>query len=45
MLRNNSLVCFEMDIDQELMRSKDRCSMRYRSVIGHGLAAIVEGRD
>ncbi len=44
MLRNNNLVCFEMDIDQELIRSPDRCSMRYRSVIGHGLATIVEER-
>ena len=42
MIRNNSLVCFEMDIDQELIRSIDRCSMRYRSVIGSGLARIVE---
>ncbi|HEX7445527.1 MAG TPA: pyridoxamine 5'-phosphate oxidase family protein [Methanothrix sp.] len=44
MLRSNSLVCFEMDIDQELMRSIDRCGMRYRSVIGQGLASIAEGR-
>jgi nitroimidazol reductase NimA-like FMN-containing flavoprotein (pyridoxamine 5'-phosphate oxidase superfamily) len=34
-----------MDIDQELIRSIDRCSMRYRSVIGSGLARIVEERD
>ena len=45
MIRNNRLVCFEMDIDQELIRSIDRCSMRYRSVIGSGLARIVEERD
>ena len=45
MIRNNCLVCFEMDIDQELIRSIDRCSMRYRSVIGSGLARIVEERD
>ena len=44
MLRSNSLVCFEMDIDQELIRSIDGCSMRYRSVIGEGKAAIAEGR-
>ena len=45
MIRNNRLVCFEMDIDQELIRSIYRCSMRYRSVIGSGLARIVEERD
>ena len=45
MMRNNRLVCFEMDIDQELIRSIDRCSMKYRSVIGRGLARIVEERD
>ena len=45
MLRNDRRVCFEMDIDQELIRSIDRCSMRYRSVIGSGLARIVEERD
>jgi len=45
MLRNNRRVCFEMDIDQELIRSIDRCSMRYRSVIGSGSARIVEERD
>ena len=45
MLRRNNLVCFEMDIDQELIRSLDRCSMRYRSVIGQGSAAIVKKRD
>lgn len=45
MLRNNRLVCFEMDIDQELIRSIDRCSMRYRSVIGSGLASIVVEQD
>jgi hypothetical protein len=45
MMRNNRHVCFEMDIDQELIRSIDRCSMRYRSVIGSGLARIVEERD
>jgi uncharacterized protein len=42
MIRNNRQVCFEMDIDQELIRSIDRCSMRYRSVIGSGLASLVE---
>ena len=45
MLHNNGRVCFEMDIDQELIRSMDRCSMRYRSVIGYGLASIVEEQD
>jgi nitroimidazol reductase NimA-like FMN-containing flavoprotein (pyridoxamine 5'-phosphate oxidase superfamily) len=45
MLRKNSRVCFEMDIDHELIRFKDRCSMRYRSVIGFGKASMVEDQE
>jgi nitroimidazol reductase NimA-like FMN-containing flavoprotein (pyridoxamine 5'-phosphate oxidase superfamily) len=41
-LKRNSQICFEMDIDCELVRSGDRCSMRYRSVIGNGYASLVE---
>jgi uncharacterized protein len=41
-LRINSRVCFEMDIDQELVRRGNSCSMRYRSVIGNGQAVFIE---
>lgn len=46
-LRRNSRVCFEVDIDQELVRRKTACQwgMRYRSVIGFGRAFFVEGRE
>ena len=41
-LKKNPKVSFEMDIDWELVRSGDRCNMRYRSVIGFGDASLVE---
>ena len=33
-------VCFEMDIDWEVVRSGDHCNMRYRSVIVFGKATL-----
>jgi len=44
MIRNNSCVCFEFDIDLELIQNSEPChwSMRYKSVIGHGEATLVE---
>ncbi|HWQ19826.1 MAG TPA: pyridoxamine 5'-phosphate oxidase family protein [Methanotrichaceae archaeon] len=44
-LMKNSRVCFEMDIDQELVRSGNSCSMRYRSVIGFGRASFIEDAE
>lgn len=43
-LRENNEVCFEMDIDHELIRADQPCSseMKYRSVIGFGRACFVE---
>jgi uncharacterized protein len=41
-LKRNPKVCFEMDIDHVLVRTADRCSMHYRSVIGFGKASFVE---
>jgi len=41
-LHKNSKVCFEMDIDQELICSGDGCTMRYRSVIGTGKASFLD---
>lgn len=42
-LRMNNLVCFEMDIDHELVRAGLPCEseMKYRSVIGFGQASFV----
>jgi len=42
MLRKNKYVCFEMDIDHELVRADLPCEseMKYRSVIGFGQASL-----
>ena len=44
MLRKNNNVCFEIDIDRELVKGKKacNCSMKYRSVIGFGKAELIE---
>jgi len=46
-LRKNNNVCFEIDIDQELVKGKKacNCSMKYRSVIGFGKAELIEDID
>ena len=43
-LRRNDKVCFEFDIDGEVVKSGDPCrwGMRYQSVIGFGRAVFVE---
>jgi len=43
-LEKNSRVCFEVDVDQELVRGAQPCewSFNYRSVIGFGNAVFVE---
>jgi len=43
-LRQNPRVCFEVDVDQELVRGAQPCnwSLRYRSVIGFGNAVLIE---
>jgi nitroimidazol reductase NimA-like FMN-containing flavoprotein (pyridoxamine 5'-phosphate oxidase superfamily) len=43
-LRRNSGVCFEFDVDLEIVPSGSACewSMRYRSVVGFGDASLVE---
>ncbi len=43
-IRENPRVCFEVDIDHEVVRREGSCnwSIRYRSVIGFGMASIVE---
>ena len=44
MLRKNSKVCFEFDLDHQLVADEEACKwgMKYRSVIGFGKASIVE---
>ncbi|MDT8301144.1 MAG: pyridoxamine 5'-phosphate oxidase family protein [Sedimentisphaerales bacterium] len=43
-LRKNNNVCFEIDIDQELVKGKKacNCTMKYRSVIGFGKAELID---
>ncbi len=43
-LRKNNRVCFEFDIDHELVKGDNACNwgMKYRSVIGFGRASFVE---
>jgi nitroimidazol reductase NimA-like FMN-containing flavoprotein (pyridoxamine 5'-phosphate oxidase superfamily) len=48
MIRQNSTVCFEVDIDMEIRDGeKTACnwSTAYRSVIGYGKAALIEDFD
>ncbi|MDP6627262.1 MAG: pyridoxamine 5'-phosphate oxidase family protein [Methanopyri archaeon] len=46
-LRGNGKVCFEVDVDTEVIPAKSPCGwgMRYASVIGFGTASIVEDLD
>src|SRR5512145_1123994 len=43
-LKKNPRVCFEADIETEVMVAEDPCkyNVRYRSVIGHGQAKLLE---
>lgn len=44
MIRRNNCVCFEFDINAEIVESQEVCDwgMRYRSVIGFGKADILD---
>jgi hypothetical protein len=44
MLKKNNLVCFEMDIEHEIIKEGKACDwgMKYRSIIGMGRLKIVE---
>jgi nitroimidazol reductase NimA-like FMN-containing flavoprotein (pyridoxamine 5'-phosphate oxidase superfamily) len=46
-IRENPHVCFEVDIDQELVPADTPCAwtVRYRSVIGWGKARLVESAE
>jgi len=43
-LKNNNKVCFEFDIDHEIVEADDACkwTMKYQSVIGVGKGSIIE---
>jgi len=45
MIRSNNTVCFEIDIDHEIVKEENACgwSMKYHSIIGFGKAFFVEG--
>jgi nitroimidazol reductase NimA-like FMN-containing flavoprotein (pyridoxamine 5'-phosphate oxidase superfamily) len=47
MIRQNPRVCFEVDVDEELVRKGAPCawSVRYRSVIGWGQAAFITAEE
>ena len=44
MMRKNNTICFEIDVDTELMQAENPCkwSMKYYSVIGFGRAFLLE---
>ncbi|MHC4479195.1 MAG: pyridoxamine 5'-phosphate oxidase family protein [Planctomycetota bacterium] len=43
-LRKNNNVCFEVDIDHEIIKAEQACDwgMKYKSVIGFGKAVFIE---
>jgi nitroimidazol reductase NimA-like FMN-containing flavoprotein (pyridoxamine 5'-phosphate oxidase superfamily) len=47
LLKKNRTVCFEFDVDTIAVPSDTSCgwTMRYRSVIGYGIASFVEDPD
>lgn len=47
MIKTNNRVCFEMDIDHEVVKAGNPCdwNMKYRSVIGYGKAFVLEDID
>ncbi len=47
MINSNPNVCFEFDINSEIVKADDPCkwSMKYQSVIGFGKATLVESKN
>ncbi|OGS21722.1 MAG: pyridoxamine 5'-phosphate oxidase [Elusimicrobia bacterium RIFOXYA2_FULL_39_19] len=47
MIKNNSQVCFEIDIDTQIIQADKPCNwgMDYRSVIGFGKAVLLEDKQ
>lgn len=46
-LKKNNIICFEVDVDAELISADTACGygMKYRSVVGSGRAQFVEDRE
>jgi nitroimidazol reductase NimA-like FMN-containing flavoprotein (pyridoxamine 5'-phosphate oxidase superfamily) len=46
-IKKNQKVCFEFDINTEIVKAEDAChwSMKYKSVIGFGKAVLLEDLD
>jgi nitroimidazol reductase NimA-like FMN-containing flavoprotein (pyridoxamine 5'-phosphate oxidase superfamily) len=46
-IRKNQKVCFEFDINTEIVKAEDAChwSMKYQSVIGFGKAVFLEDKE
>lgn len=46
-MRRNNNVCFEVDVDVEMVPGAEACewSVKYRSVIGFGKASLVENKE
>jgi len=46
-IRKNQNICFEFDINTEIVKAEDAChwSMKYKSVIGFGKAVLLEDLD
>ncbi|MBL7205487.1 MAG: pyridoxamine 5'-phosphate oxidase family protein [Desulfobacteraceae bacterium] len=44
MIKTNNRVCFELDIDHEVVKAENPCdwNMKYRSVIGYGRASLLD---
>ena len=47
MIKGNNRVCFELDINHEVVRADNPCdwNMKYQSVIGYGRAFLLEDID
>jgi nitroimidazol reductase NimA-like FMN-containing flavoprotein (pyridoxamine 5'-phosphate oxidase superfamily) len=43
-IKKNNRVCFEADVDHEIVEAERACdwTMKYRSVVGFGIASLVE---
>ena len=43
MIKSNNRVCFELDIDHEVVKAENPCdwAMKYRSVVGYGKAFVL----
>jgi nitroimidazol reductase NimA-like FMN-containing flavoprotein (pyridoxamine 5'-phosphate oxidase superfamily) len=46
-IKQNDRVCFEVDIDHQLIEARKACdwTMRYRSIIGFGRAFLIDDRE